>query len=95
MIFLSYAISELFNTMGVSMVGNYELFGFLLLIGIMIVLFLLGLPMQLVLGMAGIMLIVFYGVWGGLFRQFATIVAIAFGVLAATLIYSIFRENIR
>lgn len=90
---LNYGLSNFMNEFGVSIAGSYSLFGFVMIILLALLLFLLNMPETIILGVLSIFVVVLHAIWGGIFTVMATIVGVIYGVVLAMFVFSLFRRG--
>lgn len=90
---LNYGLNNFTYEFGVAIAGSYTLFGFFIIIMFALLLFLLNMPETIIIGSISIIVVILHAIWGGVFTTLATIVGVAYAVIAAIFMFSLFRRG--
>jgi len=92
-IILTQSIGNLFNNLGSSILGSYDLLGLFIIILLLVLMYIMEIPPLFILGSLSICVVILNVVWGGVFTKLATVGAIIFGTLMALFIVRLFTEG--
>jgi hypothetical protein len=92
MIILNTAIESVFYQFGVQVFGSFELFGLVLLIGVVMLLLLLNMPPIFVFS-GGAMVLIGILAWSGIFRSIFALFLVIVGVLISMLFWNLFKTG--